>query len=127
MGRSLAQIFKDADAIIEKTASASTTEPAPVTVETDDDIFKLAEEIRCSGRVKEAKVKELTHTEKIAYAHAFIGTLMDAERLGKLREFEKQAKENGLAVQAEDLVKKATAVNTVEALVNKVLQSKSGN
>ncbi len=119
MGRTLAQIFKDADAIIEKTASVPAQEDFVITSDADEDIFKLAEAVRSSGRNKEASFKGFTRLEKVAYAKAIVEALSDSERLNKIASFSKQASEKGLQEQADAFVKKATAVSQVDLIAKR--------
>jgi hypothetical protein len=125
MGRTLSQIFKDADAIIEKTAGATVRNDFEDLVASteDEDIFKLAEAIRSSGHKKESEFPGFTRTEKLAYSKAILEVLVDSERLSKLQSFDKQANENGLSEQSKVLVKKATEVCKVDLLVQKASSS----
>ena len=108
MAKTLAQIFDEAEAVIEKRASAS----APAPSVDDDEIYKLAAQVRCVGQrpptasdgessTKTAQPFEYTETEKVAYALAFVETVLSGKELAALSELEKTASEKG--VSDEDL------------------------
>lgn len=101
---SLAKILQEADAIIEKRASvevktASVNTPV---ADDDDEIFKLAQEVRDfrpklsepqAGQI--TTVDSLSDIEKLAFSLAMTEILMSGAELSKLAEFEKQASDQG--------------------------------
>lgn len=103
MVRPLSEIIKDADDIIfgrqgahEKTAGAAEADL------TEDDVFKLAEQIRkgpepLQVEKKANKVEEidLTLREKVAHAIALVDTLLNLPTLIKVAEFEDKARAEG--------------------------------
>jgi hypothetical protein len=99
MARSLAQIMKDADGIIEKMASEN--ESISLRDE-EDDLFKLASEMTkkpvLEDHAKQASF-ELTPFEKTAASIAVVETILGAQELAKIVEFEKSASERGLTTE----------------------------
>lgn len=122
MGRTLAQIFKDADAIIEKRAGVSAQEVSEVVdTSSDDDIFKLAEAVKHS-RTKEEKVASIkfSETEKVAYSKAILDTVFNIGDLSKLASFEKRALDMGVSQdKVDELIKKATVECRIDAVLEK--------
>lgn len=97
MTRSLANILAEADEVIEKIASESNASPA---ASEDDDLFKLAQEVRDSAPapmvaepVAPVQEFEMTPLEKIAEAIAIVETAVSANELHGLSKLEKVAAE----------------------------------
>lgn len=88
MAASLNSLLTEADSIIESRLSSK----APAV---QDDIFKLAEELKASS-VKNDDL-DLTLTEKIAHSIAIVDTLLNLEALTKMASFEEKAKESGFS------------------------------
>lgn len=98
MGRTLSQLLQEADNIIEKRASVEVT---PVAIE-EDEIFKLASQVRNYVPVVEKAVEPFvpTENEKVAYAMAMLETLMSAKELKAMDTFEKAAAEKGMSPES---------------------------
>lgn len=88
MSRSLGDLIKDADEIISSKVAAAKPEIK------EDDIFKLAEELRSEPKPALTE-DDYTLTEKIAHSVAMVETLINMPILMKVAEFEKVAKEGG--------------------------------
>ena len=87
MSKSINALIAEADELIlghyeSKTASVS-----------EDDIFKLAEDLRADEQV--AADADYSMTEKIAHAVAIVDTLINLPELIRIAGFEKKAKESG--------------------------------
>lgn len=100
MVRPLSDLIKDADDIIfgrqpvqEKTAGAAEKELS------DEDIFKLAEQIKRPSQPQTEKLAEddfsMTMREKLAHAVALVDTLLNLPTLAKVAEFEDRARAEG--------------------------------
>jgi hypothetical protein len=94
MARSLSALIKDAETIIEKRAGKQEKKASIV----EDDIFKLAEQIRTSKPEVFVQVPDdvVTLTEKIAHAVCIVDTLLNIDTLTKVDKLEKVAKEKGM-------------------------------
>lgn len=92
MARSLAQIFQDADAIIEKLASDQAKTP-PRQID-EDEVTKLAAEV-LSDAAPLATEFHFDDLEKLAHSMAILETVLSAPELLKFQEFEKKATEQG--------------------------------
>jgi len=88
MAKTLDTLLSEADAFIE-------TKLAKAKPEQKDDIFKLAEELKTSGRTLDEDDVTFSLTEKIAHSVAVVDTLLNLETLCKMAAFESQAKESG--------------------------------
>lgn len=92
--RTFEQILQDADRIIEKRAQEATPPPAPVIEE--DEIFKLASQVRTCKSELPAPF-EFTEAEKTARAMAIVETILSAKDLTNLVKFEKEARARGMS------------------------------
>lgn len=124
MVRPLSEMIKDADNIIfgrqssqEKTAGKKTTDIG------DDDVFKLAEQIRKPVEVPtEKKANEegefqFDLREKVAHAIALVDTLVNMPTLMKVAEFEANAKAAGFTdAQIAEQLEKTASVKFVSVL-----------
>jgi hypothetical protein len=110
--RTFAQILQDAERIIEKRAHEA--EPPPVPAIEEDEIFKLASQVRtCQSELPPPF--EFTETEKVAHAMAILETLFSAKDLTNLVKFEKEARARGMSDE------------TIQGFFNKVAdQSQTG-
>lgn len=89
MVKSISELLKDADELITKKI-------ASVSAPTEDDVVKLANELRTVSPEQEVQVDETyTLTEKLAHAAALLDTLINAQELAKIASFEASAKEKG--------------------------------
>jgi len=89
MVKSISELLKDADELITKKI-------ASVSAPTEDDVVKLANELRTVSPEQEVQVDETyTLTEKLAHSAALLDTLINAQELAKVAAFEAAAKENG--------------------------------
>jgi len=97
MAKSLDALIKEADSIIERKAEASKVEAS------DNDIFKLANDLRMSGTESSTGLPSDDYTliEKIAYARAIMDTVINLDYLEKVDQFEHMAKAGGIS---EDLI-----------------------
>jgi hypothetical protein len=93
--RSLSALIKDADTIIEKRGGGQQVKTASVK---EDDIFKLAEQIRTSRPEVSIEVPNdvVTLVEKIAHAVCLVDTMLNLDTLSKIDKLEKVAKEKGM-------------------------------
>lgn len=90
MAKSLDALLSEADAIIETKLASKKPEPR------DDDIFKLAEDLKGSKPAADEEMC-LTLTEKIAHSIAIVDTLLNLDTLVKMAQFESKAKESGFS------------------------------
>jgi hypothetical protein len=100
MVRPLSEIIRDTDEIVSRRVSEKTASPSQDEL-TDDDVFKLAEQIRKAPSVPTEKKAsqnedlEFTMREKIAHAVALVDTLLNLPTLIKVAQFEDSAKAQG--------------------------------
>jgi len=95
--RTFAQILQDAERIIEKRAHEA--EPPPVPAIEEDEIFKLASQVRtCQSEFPPPF--EFTETEKLARSMAILETVFSAKDLTNLVKFEKEARARGMSDEA---------------------------
>ena len=106
--RSLNDMIRDADEIFEKRASKQeNTKSTKSSGYSDDEIFKLAEELKSPSRTSAAREKLAEHDgetkiaftlrEQIAHSAAIIDTLLNLEQLEKFAALESAAKEKGFS------------------------------
>jgi hypothetical protein len=89
MAKSISELLKDADELITKKI-------ASVSAPTEDDVVKLANELRSVPANQEVPADDIfTLTEKLAHAAALLDTLINAQELAKIASFEASAKEKG--------------------------------
>jgi hypothetical protein len=110
MGKTLSQLLQEADNIIEKRASVEVT---PVAIE-EDEIFKLAEQVRNHVPVVEKAPEPFvpTEAEKLAYAMAMLETILSSKELKAMDTFEKAAAEKGLSPESVQRFFEKTAAST---------------
>lgn len=100
MGRALSDIIRDTDEILTR-RSAGAEKSASEEALGDEDIFKLAEQIKrppeAPAAVKQAEDKDVDFTlrEKVAHAIALVDTLFNLPTLTKVAEFEDRARAGG--------------------------------
>jgi len=87
MVKSLDTLLSEADSLIEMKLAQKTPEP-------QDNIFKLAEELKTSGRASDDDIA-YSITEKIAHSIAVVDTLLNLETLSKMASFEDKAASSG--------------------------------
>jgi hypothetical protein len=101
-------MIRDADEIFEKRASKTreTGRDSTKISYSDEDVFKLAEELRRPTKKHEKTAESgdetavaLTLREKLAHSVALVDTLLNLERLEKLAAFESAAREKGFSDQ----------------------------
>lgn len=83
-------LLKEADELISSKLQTSSK------VTQDDDIFKLAEELKTSTQGA-AEVEAFSLIEKIAHSVAIVDTLLNLETLSKIAALEEKAKEAGFS------------------------------
>jgi len=89
MVKSISELLKDADELITKKI-------ASVSAPTEDDVVKLANELRSEPAIQEPSSDDVyTLTEKLAHAAALLDTLIYAQEIAKVASFEATAKEKG--------------------------------
>ena len=89
--RNIDQLMAEADQIIEKNMEKSASQKTA----SDDDIFKLAAQVRGQPAQPEGESNVVTLTEKTAEAVAIVNTLLNLEELTKIAQFQKMAQEQG--------------------------------
>jgi len=104
--RSINDMIRDADEIFEKRASKQeNTKSTKSSGYSDDEIFKLAEELKSPSSASREKLAErdgetkiaFTLREQIAHSAAIIDTLLNLEQLEKFAALESAAKEKGFS------------------------------
>ena len=89
MARSIGDLISEADEILAmKYGTVKTAEP-------QDDIYKLASELKKVSSEDGLVDDNLSVTEKIAHAVALVDTLLNLEEMKKIADFEKKAQEAG--------------------------------
>lgn len=91
MARSIGDLISEADEILAmKSGAVKVAEP-------QDDIYKLASELKKVAVKEDSTSDDLSVTEKIAHAVALVDTLLNLEEMRKIADFEKKAGEAGFS------------------------------
>ncbi len=98
MAKSLDMLLSESGDFIESRINAGLSKTAAAAASQEDDIFKLAQQLRAGGGTVEADVEGsalVSLPEKIANARAIVETFVNLPLLQKLDALEKQAMSNG--------------------------------
>jgi len=90
MAKSINDILQEADDLISKKVAAAAIVP------TEDDVMKLASELRADPPAAE-EMSDYTLSEKLAHAAALLDTLINFEELMKVAAFEEDARSKGIS------------------------------